>query len=303
MAAEVRGIKAGGRQGSEDIESREYSVVYLVTTDNRLDGPNIIMSAFGIPEIGNLYSAGNDSDVSAIVVGKSATPTDSPWEWEVEVTYNTIVSSDPTKNLLSNDNPLNYPPEVSYGFQNRRILIPGSYNDPIGPPGDKGWEAGIFAPNGELFDPQPEAEISEPVLSIKRNIQTLVPADFMALANVVNSDNFQGAEPRQLRLGAPQAVRKWHKACEFFWEVSYSLIYRWETWDIQILNQGNFYWTSGKPTSVWSTTILPVVKALPWGEARLINLTTNGNINTSAVPTFTRIRFYREIPFSGLGLL
>lgn len=302
MAASVRGIKEGGRQGTEGFEDNEYSVIYYVETDDRADGPNIVMSAFGIPQIGDLYTAGNDFDASAIVTNKTATQTDSPWNWEVEVSYSTLVPAEPTKNLLG-DNPLDQRPEVSYGFQNRRILIPGQFNDPIGPPSDKGWQAGIFAPNGELFDPQPEAEISDPILTIKRNIDTFVPAEFMALANAVNSDTFEGAEPRQLRLGAPQAVSRWHKTCGDYWEVTYSLIFRWETWDIQILNQGNFYWSAGKPASVWSTTTLPSVKALPWGEARLINLTTDGNINTTAVPTFTRIRFYREIPFSGLNLL
>lgn len=303
MTASVRGIKAEGREGSRSLEAREYNVIYLVTTDDRLDGPNIIMSAFGIPSIGDIYVAGNDSDSAAVVVNKTCSPV-SPWEYEVPVTYSTEVGDEDLQNLTQQiDNPLLAPAEVTYGFQERRILVPGRYNDPIGPPGDKAWQQGIFAPNGELFEPQPEMDISEPVLTVKRNVQTISGEALMGLANCVNSDTWQNAEPRQLRLKAPQANRHFNKNIGFYWEVSYSIAFRWETWDVQVLNQGHFYWTGGKPTSVWSTTTLPKVKKLLSGEPRLVNLTTNGDINTTSTPTFTRLRVYRETPFSSLGIL
>lgn len=303
MTASVRGIKADGREGSRSLESREYSIVYLVTTDDRLDGPEKIMTAFGIPAIGDLYISGNDADASAVVIGKSCSPT-SPWEYEVTVTYSTDVGDVDLQNLTQQiDNPLLEPPEVTYGFEERKILIPGRYNDPLGPPGDKAWQQGIFAPNGELFDPQPEGDLSEPVLTVKRNVQTIIPQDLMSLANAVNSDYWNGAEPRQLRMRAPQASRKFNKNIGFYWELSYAIAFRWQTWDVQILNQGSYYFTGGKPTSVWSTTQLRKTKKDENGNPLIVNLSTNGDINTTATPTFTRIRFYREIPFASLGIL
>ena len=300
MTASVIGISVADRQGSHTLQAREYTVVYKVVTDDRNDGPSTVMDAFGIPEIGDIYAPGNDFDNAATVISKSPRQGDSPLYWEVDVTYTTDIDEADLHNI---DNPLLEPPEITYGFQPRSILVPGQYNDPLGPPGDHGWEAGIFAPNGELFEPQPEVEIDEPVITISRNVFTFDQQAFRSLANCVNADFFDGAEPRQLKLKAPQAVRKFHKGIGFYWVVSYSLIFRWETWDIQILNQGHFYWSGGKPTSVWSTTTLPKVKKILSGEPRLVNLTTNGDINTTSTPTFTRIRFFREINFGSLGLL
>lgn len=300
MTATVRGISLAGRDGSEDLEGvREYSVVYKVTSDDKRDGPKQILSAFGVPNVGDIYVSGNDTDVAAVVINKTANPVEA-FEWEVEVTYTNDLTDAP---VGFKDNPFSQPAEISYGFQNRRILIPGRYNDPLGPPGDQAWQQGIFAPNGELFDPQPEVEISEPVLTIKKNVQSIDGAALMALANCVNSDYFQNAQPRQLKLNAPQATRKWHKQYGFYWEVSYGMAYRWETWDIQLLNQGTYYFAGGKPTSVWSTTVNKLVKGDASGNPIVVNLTTNGDINTTATPTFTRLRVLREIPFSGLNLL
>src|SRR6185503_3513482 len=142
-----------------------------------------------------------------------------------------------------------------YSFQQRRILVPGRFNDPAAPPYGGDWQAGIYAPNGELFNPQPEVEINEPVLRIKRNVDSINPQSFLTLANAVNADPFQGAEPRQLKLSAPEAVRKFNKQIGFYWEVSYGIVFRWETWDIQVLNQGTFYWESGTPAdAIWSST-------------------------------------------------
>lgn len=305
MTATVRGIKAGGRDGSATSTAKEYTVIYLVGTNDREDGPNTVMNAFGVPKVGDLYAAGNDFNNAAVVTAVNPTEGDSPFEWEVNVTYSTDTGdSDSPQNLqVQIDNPLNEPPEITYGFQTRRVLIPGRYNDPLGPPGSKAWEQGIFLPNGELFDPQPEMEIDEPILTINRNFQTINGAALMALANCVNSDFFQGAEPRQLKLSIPQAQKRWHKAINHYWNVTYSMAFRWETWDVQLLNQGSYYFSGGKPTSVWSTTVRRLVKRDDDGKPLIVNLTTNGDINTTATPTFTRLRVRREIQFNSLGLL
>lgn len=303
MTATLRGISVEGRHGSIDREGdREYTVIYKVGTDNKTDGIVQVRNAAGIPSVGDIYAAGNDSDFAAVVVGKEVSQGDSPFEWEVEVTYSTDLDLKPP---AQHDNPLVEPAELSFGFQTRRILIPGYYNNPIGPPADGKFQQGIFAPNGELFDPQPEAEIADPIWHIKRNVSlgTFSYADLMALANCVNADYFLGVSPRQLMMQPPAANRRFHKTIGFYWELSYSLLYRWETWDIQILNQGTYYFAGGKPTTVWSTTIARKVKTDEHGNVLTINLTTDGDVNSTATPTFTTIRFYREINFTPLGLI
>lgn len=304
MTATVRGVSIESREGTIDVNGvKTYTVIFKVQTNDKRDGAAIVRVAPGIPSIGDTYSIGNDTDPTAVVIDKQVNQVQGcPFEWEVTVICSNDMEVDPA-GFVYQDNPLAKPPDISYGIQTRRILVPGRFNNPIGPPADKGWQAGIYAPNGDLFEPQPETEIDEPIWTFKRNVATVSGPVMMALNNCVNADPFQGAEPRQLRLKIPTAVRQWHKSIGYYWEVTYTLIYRWETWDIQILNQGYYYWSGGKPTNVWSTTTLASVKRIANGELRLLNLTTNGDLNTGSTPTFTRIRFFREVNFGSLGIV
>lgn len=301
MTATVRGISVEGRDGSINQDGvREFTLIYKVQTNDKRDGAAIVRIAPGIPSIGDTYTAGNESDPSAVCISKEPEPTDSPFEWLVVCRFTTDPGAYEPKQY---DNPLAQPPELSFGFQERRILIPGRFNNPNAPPTNQSWDRGLFAPNGELFDPQPEVDIADPVWNIKKNVQTISYLDFMTLANSVNSDFFNGVGPRQLMLKPPTAVRKWHKTISYYWEVSYQLVFRWETWDIQILNQGTYYFPTSTPTNWWGTTENRHVKIDTQGNVLVVNLTTAGDINNTATPTFTRIRFFREIPFGTLNLL
>lgn len=301
MTCTVRGISTDGRSGSINQDGhKEYSVIYKVVSDNKRDGPAQARVAFGIPSVGDLYLAGNDFDNAAVVIGKEVNQGDSPFEWLVEVRYSTDLGQKPPQQY---NTPLDEPPDVNFGFQERRVLVPGYYNTPGSPPADGAFQQGLFAPNGELFDPQPEVDVADPILSVRRNVQTIVYSDLMALANCVNSDVFQGATPRQLRFLPPSASRKYHRIIGYYWELSYSLAYRWETWDIQVLNQGTYYWSAGVPTAWWGSTALRQTKQDGSGNPLVVNLTAAGNINNTHIPTFTRVRYRREINFSSLGIL
>jgi hypothetical protein len=303
MTCSLRGVSAEGRAGTvREDATNEYTVTYKVTSDDRNDGPGAVESCFGVPSIGDLYQVGNDFDAGARVTGKQVRQI-SPWEWEVDITYDNQPIDIRVLQAQQDDNPLNQPVEIKYSFQQRTRAVPGTFNDPAVPPSNRTFDGPIYASNGEAFDPQPEMEVTDPVLTIKRNLQTIDGAFLMSLSNSVNSDYWQNAEPRQLKIGGVEASSKYHEKCGYYWEVTYSIAYRWETWDIQLLNQGTYYWTAGVPTSMWGTTIRPSVKQTALGEPRLINLTTAGNINTGSTPTYTRLRVYREVDFSTLGLV
>lgn len=305
MTTTIRGISVEGRDGSINIDGiRECTVIYKVESNDKRDGQIAVLNTAGIPNIGDPYQAGNETDVSLVVVNKQAAQVDGcPFEWTVTVTCSNDVEEDPV-GFVYQDNPLAKPAEISYGFQTRRIKIPGRFNNPIGPPSDHAWEQGIFAPNGELFDPPPEAEIDEPIINIKKNVPASMVngSVFLTLNNCVNADPFQNAEVRQLRMKIPQANRQWHKSIGYYWEVTFSMAYRWETWDIQIANEGTYYFNGGLPANVWSSTTNRQYKHVG-GNPIVVGLSTNGDINTTATTTFTRIRYFREINFGSLGII
>jgi hypothetical protein len=301
MTATVRGIKADGRSGSIDVDfNREYTVVYLVGTDDRSDGPQVVMSAFGIPNVGDIYTPGNDFDAQAIVIGKAPRQT-SPWEWEVDVSYSTQVEEKPEQPA----SPLEEPPKVSWGFQERRILVHGYYNTSLAPDARTGWDRGIFNSAGELYEPHPEVDIAEVVLNVSRNVASIDWATFFALANCVNFAPWNGADSRTLRLKAPTADSAYDRTIGTYWQVSYGVVYRYDTWDIQILNQGTFYKSGSKKVKFTMPDGTGFVGLLTTGGDAL-NASSTEHIGTwysgGADPTYTRMRVYREIDFSSLGI-
>lgn len=304
MTCTVRGISVDGRRGTLDKRGhREYTVVYKVVSDDRRDGPVQAGNAPGVPQIGDLYAPGNDVDNAAITIAVEVNQGDSPYEWLIDVTYSTDLGSyEPHKF----ENPLDEPPELSFGFQERRTICTGRWTDPTSPDPNGALQQGFAASNLEPFDPQPEVPVCDPVWTIKKNIQDISYLAFMSLANCVNSDIFQGCSPRTLQLKPPTATRKWHKNVQFYWDVSYQIIFRWETWDLQLLNQGTYYWVNGVPTSNPLSSSnqnnrRPATDS--FGNPIVVNLTSSGALNNTSIPTFQRIRYFREINFSALNLL
>ena len=307
MTATIRGISPEGRSGHLSLGAhieREFTVVYKVTTDDRNDGQMEVSTAFGVPQMADVYQPGNEFDPATIVIDKNIDQVaGNPFEWEVTIVYSTEwgesggSSSPPT----ANDNPLAEPIEITTGFVNRRVMPAGHFTTASSPTTGKDWEVGILAPNGEAFNPAPIIDLAEPTLNVKRNVQSINREELRVLANSVNSTQFDGADSRCLRMSPPTAQSKWHKLVGQYWTLSYQLVYRWETWDIQLLNHGSYYWpTPGKPDDVTSST--PLVKEVN-GFPVLVNLTTAGMINTTATPTFTRIRYYRELEYNALGII
>lgn len=294
MTAYVRGVSVEGRAGSEDAGKRgTYRIIYKVRTDDINDGQDTVGLAFGLPKQGDLYILGNDFNPSSRVVGRQFTQIEeSPYEWEVEILYEPFdVSFEDTT-------------EVSLGFQTRRIVVPGRYNDPEIPHSERKLEMGIVSSNGELFDPPPEMEVSEPVLTFTRNETDISIAYLMSITNTVNKSEFYGADARTLRMMPPQAQRQTNPDGGWYWRVTYQLAYKYDTWDLQILNTGRFYMTGGT-MDVFQKDGVPFVGLLTTAGAALnsSSVDTAGRyISDGEDPTFQRLRVYREIDFGELGL-
>jgi hypothetical protein len=311
MAATVRGVAADGREGTLDKSlQHQYTVRYYVTTDDANDGPATISSAVGIPLIGEPYQLGNELDTAAFVVDKRATQRESPYEWEVEVTYSTPAAGE--VNPTETDDPAEQPPEISFGFQSRTVVVPGYYQDPEAPSLQRRCQLGILASNGVPFDPQPEMEWHDPVIRVKKNLRTVSAIELMDIANTVNSVDFYGAYPRTFKLSPPTAVRQYHPTFGFYWECQFEFIYRWETWDLELLNRGEF-WLDESPGQ---EALLPFKDAeghpfvglldedgMPINSGLADKTKWGRYFDGGDMPTWTVLRIYREIDFNSLGIL
>lgn len=315
MTATIRGISVDGRDGSADVESGvRYRVVYYVSTDDVNDGPQVVRAVSGIPSLGDVYSVGNDHDPQAIAIQKNESQRDDPREWEVEVVYGTA-TIDLTG--VNRDDPFAEPPQLSLGAQSRQLVIPGFFNDPEHPDAQRNKEIGLVNSAGEKFDPAAEMEISDPVFTVTKNMQSASIVWLADLANAVNGTEFYGAEPRTFRISAPQATRVYHAAVGYYWSVTFELIYRWDTWDLQLLNEGSFYLdANNKPVNFQGekghsrTGLLrDDGKPLHWGQAEQYygRYMSISECQTAAIPydapTFKRYRIYRELDFNLLGII
>lgn len=304
MTATVRGIAPGNREGSANWDGIvEYTVLYYVTTDDVDDGPATARTAFGIPAIGDPYTLGNELDARAVVIEKTARERESPWEWEVEVMYST---KEQDGEQQEEQDPTQLDAEVSLEFQTRTVAIPGYFQNPESPNVLGNLSMGIVASNGELFDPQPEYELAEPVLTIVKNLRAVSITWLMSVANCVNITSFYGADPRQLRLMPPTTRRAYDKVIGYYYPTTFQFAYRYETWDLQILNIGTYYMNAGVRTPFKDKEGHPYLGLLTsTGDA--INKTSAEDIGrwttTGDDVSFQRLRIYREIDFNSLGII
>lgn len=294
MTTTIRGVSVEGRTGSLDLKgNRSYTVTYRVQADDKNDGASTVLLTPGLPIRGQPFSVGNSFDFGAFANKLTARQAaGSPTEWEVDVEYTSELDKQPDEE--EEENPLLRPSELSISFVTERVIIPGRFNDPAVPNIGGQLELGIVNSAGELFDPQPEMEVSRPVLTITKNLPVPLDLKFhMELADAVNRDAFLGAEPRQLRMLAPQCQRQYENGV-LFWRVTYQMAFKFEKWDIQLLNHGNYYLTGGVVTDFDETSK---------GYRRKGLLAADGDVlAANANPTFTTLRVYREMDFSAIGI-
>lgn len=81
-------IEVTSWDGGETVDNVEYRVSYLVTTNNRDDGPQIVKQALPI-SLDMPYSSGNDFDAQAILNGVTVTQASEGdfYHWVVDATY------------------------------------------------------------------------------------------------------------------------------------------------------------------------------------------------------------------------
>lgn len=315
MTALVRGVSTQGRDGRVGSDfKREYVVTYFVVTDDPDDGPQQIIDADGVPNFGDRYTLGNDNDMFALANEISVTQRESPEEWEVQVVYKTISFAGGTPG--SGASPTDMSPRISASTRTRSVVIPGRYQDPRNSSPDTGFDLGVHNSAGQHFDPPPEIEIDEPVLVIRRNVRTVDWPFIMSITNAVNEFPFFGCPARTLKFSTPSIESAVDSVTGEYWILNYSLVYKYDTWDVQILNRGTYYLTTVVSPSDFQTP--EEFEDAKRGDGYYGLLKIDGTAlntddddwrgkykpdGTGDKPTFQRFRVYREVNFATLGII
>lgn len=252
----------------------------IYRTDNVFDGPDTLRLYPGFPTIGSMYASGWDSNPWALCRSIEAKPRDGDQlTWDVDATYSTALDA-----TQIGDNPLLKAPTYSWSF--------AQFTKPAVVDKDNNAVANSAR---EQYDPPIEVDDSRPVLSIQRNQASFNISVILNYVDAVNSDSWFGCNPRQAKMQNIQATNRTENGYTY-WDVSYEVHFRQETWDIKPIDRGFHRLRSG---GTWEHILDhrgQKVTQPKW-------LDGTGEVNNTSTPVFRTFRIYREVSFGALGLV
>jgi len=292
--------------------------------DSRSDGAAAARVATGVPAVGDTWTdaKGTNEDTAVRAMRVDPIPREDGKTFDVVVDYDTRpigVYSTFRDWSAPQDfaDPTARPPEIHYGF--RREVIPiARALDYMTPPPPFPHDIAVVNSAGEPFDPPITREISRPILRIVRNewdpgVSGGIGYDnaiAMAYVDTINSDDFIGALPKQVKMAGITADRHFESGM-LYWRVTYELHFRQETWDVQVLDQGMRHWkTVEDPETQQSVDRLIENRDMYdnlYSEPRLLG--TDGGLADVDVDdprkhqeNWLTFQVYEEKPFSGSPL-
>jgi hypothetical protein len=212
-----------GRTGSlDDAFKREYVRIFSVKVDSIYDGPQVILSATGVPRIWDPYVTATDADLGALCKKLDPRQTDTRNLWELQADY----SSEVKEQSQQAQNPLDRPAEIEWSFAKYQKAVDRDI-----------YGKAIRNSAGLPFDPPPEIDEGRPILTINRNEATFNFANAYAYQDAVNQDTFFGAPPGGFRVNNIRGRRQYENGLSF-WAVTYEFEYRGETWFYRPMDRG-----------------------------------------------------------------
>ncbi len=205
---------------------RRYRLEYIAVCDNRNDGIQAIYANPDCPKIGSQYGAGTEIDpVATCVEFDGDQNQENPFVWDCYAEFD-------TDRLVSaiTDNPLNQPPDIRWGSLKYEIPLVKDLRD-----------IPIVNSSNEPFDPPFTIEQTRRVLTIVRNEATYDPAVSLAYEDAVNLYTFAGAPPYCAKINTFTG-QKFVTNGITFWQVTYEIEFRRESFALYALDQGFRGW-------------------------------------------------------------
>lgn len=194
--------------------NRSYTSTYEVITNDKTDGPALVLTANGLPAFGSPYAWYNTTDDYAFCVGGSATIREikaSALVWTITIKHETPKSSksggkNTRQPSTGNPNPVqerqdprNEPWEISGSFA--QFQRPAT-KDMMGAPLQNTVE--------EPFIPAIEIDDSRKTLVLRKNTATISLSNWVDFSDKVNAGPMWGLGPRQVKL------TQWNWSVRFF---------------------------------------------------------------------------------------
>lgn len=239
--------KISAEMTEEPTGHRAYTVLYEVITNDVNDGPAVVRQAATLPQIGDTYSYGNDTDQYAACVTRGPISLESAdktrKKWRVPVIYTSRPAEGSNPANKGKDNPVDWEWEVSASFaQNTKAVL----HDKDG--------LSVWNTAHEPFIPAPEMDDPRLVIVLKKNTPTISLLTWARYRGTVNSEPFWGLAARQIK------IMQWSWNVRRIGYVEYientiecHIIYdeTGRTWDFMPLNQGFRERLGFNPDGTW----------------------------------------------------
>lgn len=190
-----------------EIIRRRYKLVKIVRVSNPGDGPEVILTSVGIPQIGDAYNLFNDSDSLATCVAVGVPRRIAPLVWEIDCEFDTdrVISA-------ITDNPLNQPADVRWDFN--------KYERPLIRAYDNG--KACLTSSGNPYDPPLTWEDARPTVTIVRNEASFSPTFAFSYHNALNLETFATAEPLHAKINCIKGQQQFSNGL-LFAQVTYEI--------------------------------------------------------------------------------
>lgn len=221
---------------------RSYTRAFKVVCDSVDDGPMTVLQDSRIPLPYSVYTERNGlADIGTRLVRRNVKQDDdNPLVWIVECEYenSTTDVKDPP------ENPLLKAPTYEWSFSRYKRIVEKA--DLLDVNGNVALaDAAITNSARAPYDPPPEKDDSRPILTYSINQLQFFPSVAVEYADAVNEDPFLGVDPGKAKIVGISGKQHWHKEYGSYWEVTITIEFREEGWDLKILDAG-FFDTNGK---------------------------------------------------------
>lgn len=153
---------------------KTYETQWIVTVDSSEDGPAVVLSASGLPEVNDAYSVGNDSDPNSWVISRSVRGRIEKHGllWLVDVTYSSDTEAPKDENGQPSSDPASWRTTRTISFVSRQkemkiaVFVENSNGKGPTPGLTGGGEDGVIVLNSALQPIQPSPLIDDQRLVI-----------------------------------------------------------------------------------------------------------------------------------------
>lgn len=233
-----------GRGGEASTgNKRNYTLRFIVQTDDNEDDAKVVLDATGLPKTGASYVNGPSVDLGSICELVSAAQADQhPRLWMVTAEYGEPDKKDTQGEEQQDDTdqqqPELRPPEVS--VRARDVERPTNelkcYSDIA-----RTTAADVEASNGERFSPEPSLSYSIPVIQFSQNVRgNLTLRRYLEdWNNKVNEKEWFDFPPETILIRF-NGAEPFYERRKLYWKVTWELLYQPETWALSLLNVGTY---------------------------------------------------------------